>query len=347
MIAAPGLTLHTQRQSDCLEVIETFVQYQKAGLIPNFIDENSRQIAYNTADASLWFGWAVQQYALATRDWGGVAKSFWAPLKTILHSYAGGTEFGIRMLPNGLVFAGEARTQLTWMDASVNGNPVTPRHGCPVEINALWYNLLCFVDELGKRFGEQVAPLKDGLIQRVAESFVECFWMEEKKCLADVWSEGWLDESIRPNQIFAASLPYSALPLEKARAVLSVVERELLAPCGVKTLSPRDPRYQGRCSGGPRERDSAYHNGTVWPWLAGHYCDALVRINGSGKDTAGKLARLAEGFRSHLGEAGLGTISEIFDGDPPHQARGCIAQAWSVAEALRLVCRLESMSQTT
>jgi glycogen debranching enzyme len=222
------------------------------------------------------------------------------------------------------------------MDVKIGDWVVTPRTGKPVEIQALWYNALRVMEHLATRFGDHDQSAHYGaLAERTLTRFAQVFWNEAEDCLHDVISETGVDSSIRPNQIFAVSLPYPLLPPDQALRVVEVVERELLTPYGLRTLSPRDPNYRGRYEGDPRSRDSAYHQGTVWPWLLGPFLTAYVRVHGSSAEARDRAGQFLEPLRSHLREAGLGQISEVFDGDPPHRPGGCIAQAWSVAEVLR------------
>ena len=248
------------------------------------------------------------------------------------------------MSPNGLLHAGNAATQLTWMDAMVNGSPVTPRHGYAVEINALWYNALCYAEELADRFDEPRLFPAD-LTGRLRDAFVNLFWMPETGALADAFADGTLDRAIRPNQILAASLAYSPLdPLQKL-AVVETVRRELLTPFGLRTLSPRNPAYRGRYEGDQETRDAAYHQGTVWPWLLGHYGEAFLNANTNRRQAAKVLLDGIEPLLAYAAEGpGLGQVPEIWDGDPPHRPHGCPAQAWSVAELIRLfaLCGLKT-----
>ena len=220
------------------------------------------------------------------------------------------------------------------MDAKIGDWVVTPREGKPVEIQALWYNALRVMERLATGFGDRDhAAHYAALAERARARFVEAFWNEADGCLYDVVSDSGADRAIRPNQIFAVSLPHGMLPSDKALRVLEVVEWELLTPYGLRTLSRRDPNYRGRYGGDPYARDSAYHQGTVWPWLLGPFLTAYVKLHGS--DVRERAGKFLEPLRAHLWQAGLGQISEVFDGDPPHHPGGCIAQAWSVAEILR------------
>jgi predicted glycogen debranching enzyme len=270
-------------------------------------------------------------------------------MKRIIRSYMDGTRFGIGMNREGLLHAGDGQTALTWMDATVGEIPVTPRHGCPVEINALWYNALCFTRDLAAEFGEPAFPGGD-LIPLLRRSFRETFWGHDaascphddaascpQGCLGDVFRDGVLDTAVRPNQIFAVSLPFSPLDPAEQAAVVRAVREQLLTPCGLRTLSPADPAYRGRYRGNPAERDGAYHQGTVWPWLLGAFGEAALRVADNPEREKEDLRQYLRAFlRQHLSEAGIGSVSEVFDGDAPHRPGGCIAQAWSVAELIRL-----------
>jgi glycogen debranching enzyme len=238
---------------------------------------------------------------------------------------------------SGLLHAGEPGVQLTWMDAKVGDWVVTPRIGKPVEIQALWYNALRVMEQFAKRFGDENERKRfERMAILASESFNQLFWNDAEGCLYDVVNNS-NDASIRPNQVFAASLHYSMLSEERAKRMLEVVERELLTPMGLRTLSPRDPKYIGTYGGDQRARDGAYHQGTVWPWLLGPLVEAFLKTNGRGTASRKKAAALLAGVEPHLQTAGLGTVSEILEGDAPHRPCGCIAQAWSVAEMLRAV----------
>lgn len=337
MIALPGLTLYSGREKDCLEILKTFAVREKEGLIPNFIGDTLEKTAYNSADASLWFAWAVQKYLEKTNDRESVYKFLWPTLKRIFLYYKKGTLLNIKMMDSALIRVGGKDMQVTWMDATAYRKPATPREGCPVEINALWYNLVCFLDELSNKFQDNIHNETKVLIDRIKYSFNKYFWITEGSYLGDVYKEnGSLDKTIRPNQLFALSLFYSPLSGERARSVLTLIQKELLTPRGLRTLSPKDKDYHSRYEGGSDERNSAYHNGTVWPWLMGHYGEALLKFAPDKKKAAYQLEKFLHGFETHLTEVGIFTVSEIFDGNPPHHPRGCISQAWSVAELLRL-----------
>ena len=323
MISLPGLLLCTGRFEEALSVLATFADHVSEGMIPNRFDDYTGEPHYNTVDASLWFIHACHQYRAASGDKRGFAQSLLPACNAIFEGYRAGTRFGIKMDPrDGLVTQGDANTQLTWMDAKCDGVAFTPREGKAVEINALWYNALVL---LGQK----------ELAHQVAQSFLSVFWVNPFRGLADVVNGDRRDTSIRPNQIFAASLPNSPLELEQRRAVVEVVRRELLTPYGLRTLAVSESRYCGRIEGGPRQRDAAYHNGTVWPWLIGPFIEAYLGANGNSQ-AAKAQARLWLGpLITHMEEGCLGQIAEVFDGDAPHRPGGCFAQAWSIAEVLR------------
>jgi predicted glycogen debranching enzyme len=341
MIALPGLLLGLGDNAVYLEILKTYAGRAKDGLIPNFIGETPEKSAYNSADTSLWYAWAVQQYLQYTRKWKTVQGPIWKTLKTIYRKYREGTRFDIHMLENGLISAGGPDVQVSWMDAMVDGKPVTPRWGVAVDINALWYNTVCFIAELAERFDDKIAGETKELKDRVKQAFIDTFWMEEQGYLGDVYREETLVRTMRPNQIFAASLPCSPLSEEQADRLVKAVGKDLLTRFGLRTLSPSHTDYQGRYQGGPGERDFAYHNGTVWPWLLGHYGEALLKCSSDKAAAVESVERILLNFEPHLEEAGLGSVSEIFDGDPPHLPNGCPSQAWSVAELLRLARLLE------
>jgi glycogen debranching enzyme len=258
-------------------------------------------------------------------------------LKDIIHWHVKGTRYQIHVDDEGLLYSGEPGVQLTWMDAKVGDRVITPRHGKPVEIQALWYNALRVMEDLAAKFNEPNAQQQyGGMADKARASFNQLFWNEQAGCLYDVINGETRDASIRPNQVIAISLTNTMITQERAVRILSVIERDLLTPRGLRTLAPSDPNYIGRYEGGPATRDGAYHQGTVWPWLMGPYITAYVKTFGP---TAGqRFASLwLENFQPHLHEACVGQISEIFDGDAPHAPRGCVAQAWSVAELLRAI----------
>ena len=348
LIALPGLTFAAGRPEEGKTILAAISKSAKQGLVPNLFAFGASPAAYNSVDASLWYIWAVQKMLELMPDEDDFTYAIcWPVIKSIISAYKNGgplrSSQGIawppmRMDDEGLLVVGNEHTQLTWMDANSDGYPVTPRHGCPVEINALWYNALVFARQLAERFGED-APHSAQLLSQVKDNFRKRFWTDkENGYLGDVWRDGWLDASIRPNQIFAVSMPCSVLDEEDMVHVVECVRNNLLTPYGLRTLSPQDPAYKEQYEGGPGQRDAAYHQGTVWPWLLGPYGEALLKaawdINGA---VEGFLNEISPLFTHHLGEEGLGSISEIFSGNPPHSANGCIAQAWSVAECCRVL----------
>jgi len=345
MIALPGVCLSTGRHEDAKRVLKAFAAAVSQGMIPSRFPDTGTLAEYDSADASLWFFVAAHRYLEASADTSFVVDELLPVLEEILAWHDRGTRFGIRVDDDGLLRVGQGR--LTWMDAKAGDRAVTPRDGKPVEIQALWFNALAILADLRRRAGR--AAEAAGLAERakqVKETFSAAFWNEAAGCLYDVVDGDRRDASIRPNQIFALSLPHALLPKNRAVAVLRVVEEKLVTPFGLRSLAPDDPSYRGRYEGGPSERDAAYHQGTVWPWLLGPYVDALARTQGAAGRS--KARRILAGLAPHLSEAGLGTVSEIFDGDAPHRPRGCPAQAWSVGELLRTwrECNLPAKKKT-
>jgi len=369
LISLPGLFLVTGRPGEALRLLRDYASFARGGLIPNRFPDQAREPDYNTADASLWFFAAVGAFLNYTGDREAVEDTLLDSLRHMAASYYRGTDFGIRAGPDGLLHAGEEGVAVTWMDAKLGDRVITPRHGYPVEINALWYNALRLLAELdpgegpgsvndcgggpggrpGRRdsagrpgwdtSGPGDAPTWRNLAARVKAAFNNRFWNEEAGCLYDVVhdleSGRPPDASIRPNQLLAVSLPYPVLDPTRWRSVVEVCLRELYVPFGLRTLSRADPAYRGLYRGGPAERDGAYHQGTVWPWLLGPFITALRKAHGYSEESRLVAARILRPFERHLREAGIGHISEVFDGDFPHLPGGCIAQAWSVAEILR------------
>ncbi|MCL2669230.1 MAG: amylo-alpha-1,6-glucosidase [Syntrophaceae bacterium] len=340
LLSLPGLTFHCGRLETGIAILSEISRHEKEGLLPNFFSSDGAADAYNSVDSSLFYFWAVQEFLQVTDDASLVRERFWPVMKRIIARFQEGTRFGIAMDRRGLLQAGDGRHALTWMDATVNEIPVTPRQGFPVDINALWYNALCLARDLGARFSDPERP-SGNLLDSCRRAFQQTFWVPATGCLGDCWYNGKLDEAIRPNQLFAVSLPFSPLTPDKQAGVVRTVREHLLTPCGLRTLSPSDPAYRRRYEGSGPERDAAYHQGTVWPWLWGPYGDASLRV---AEDQESEKANLLHQLRSflgvHLREAGIGSVSEVFDGDPPHRPGGCIAQAWSVAELIRLYTKL-------
>jgi predicted glycogen debranching enzyme len=337
MIALPGLTLPTGKYDVARSILRTFAKHVDQGMLPNRFPDAGETPEYNTVDAALWFFEAARAYLVYTGDLEFVRDELYPVFVDIISWYARGTRYGIKVDTSGLLDSGELGVQLTWMDAKVGDWVVTPRRGKPVEIQALWYSALCMMEDLANRFGDEVARKRYRHMAAVAHwSFNRLFWNEELACLYDVVNGGPPDASIRPNQIFAVSLPHSMLPRDRAQRVVQKVEEHLLTPFGLRSLAPSDPQYRGSYAGGPTERDGAYHQGTVWPWLLGPFISAYVKVNGGSEEARRQAHAWLFPLESHLAEAGLGHVSEIFDGDAPHRPCGCVAQAWSLAEILRV-----------
>lgn len=329
MISLPGLLLATGRFAEARQLLTLYAEYVSEGMIPNRFDDYNNEPSYNTVDASLWFIHSVFEFFRLSGEKPSLESPLLGACRAIVNGYRAGTRFGIAMDErDGLISAGDEKTQLTWMDAKCGGIAFTPRHGKAVEINALWYNALALLGE-------------EKLARTVQSSFVETFWQNPFRGLYDVVTpDGRKDASIRPNQIFAASLPHSPLSREQQLAIVEVVRRELLTPYGLRTLARSDPNYQGRYAGGPMQRDRAYHNGTVWPWLSGAFLEAYLRTHDRSVDAMRQCRVWLQPLIDHLNQGCIGQISECFEGDDPHRPVGCPAQAWSVAEVLRIAVEL-------
>jgi predicted glycogen debranching enzyme len=342
MIALPGLTLVTGRHDAARRILLAFAASVDQGMLPNRFPDAGETPEYNTVDATLWFFEAIRALGVYTGDYQFIRARLYTVLRDIVEWHERGTRYGIRVDEDGLLRAGEPGVQLTWMDAKVGDWVVTPRYGKPVEIQALWYNAVRTMEDLAGRFGEEndAAHYKQ-LAERARISFGAQFWNEAAGCLFDVVDGKRRDGAIRPNQIFAVSLFHSMLPVERAGRVLATVERELLTPYGLRSLAPSDPQYRGRYEGDPRSRDGAYHEGTVWPWLMGPFVSAYLKINGRSDEARRQASQWLAEFRRYIEDEGVGQIPEVFDGDAPQRAGGCVAQAWSVAELLR--CDVEDI----
>jgi predicted glycogen debranching enzyme len=337
MIATPGLAVASGRYRPFAKVLNSFAARRRDGLLPNFYPQDRDEPDYGAIDAPMWFVLAVEWFGRARRDPGKPPPLIDA-VREIIDAFRKGTSFGIGAGPDLLLAGGVPGRALTWMDAVVDGKPVTPRHGRPVEVNALWHAALKVSARLERLAGNHArARDLEGDAWHVARRFNDLFWSEEDGRLHDVVADDGPDRSLRPNQIFAVSLAEDLLPPHRARAVYWSVRRHLLTPFGLRTLDRKDPRYRGRCEGSQKERDLAYHQGTVWPWLLGAFVDAHFRVLGRTAETLRTARGWLAPLRAHVREAGVGSISEIFDGDPPHAPRGCFAQAWSVAEIARVV----------
>lgn len=341
MIAFTGLTLCTKRFKEAEEILLTFARYIRHGIVPNMFPDDNMPPLYNTVDASLWYFYAVYQYLHynpAAEAEAFVKEQIFPHLKEIISAYEKGTDFSIYMEDDGLIHAGSGLDQITWMDVRVGDWVATPRHGKPVEINALWYNALRIMESLCEKFDEDASAYCTRANQ-VKESFNAKFWDSSNQCLFDVVDGDEPDDHIRPNQIYAVSLPFSLLPEEQEKAVVALVEKELFVGCGLRSLAPDHPDYHGIYCGALAKRDAAYHQGTAWGFLLGGFFSAYMKVNHHSSSAAQNAIRMLEPVRKHLLDSGcIGSISEIFDGDAPHNPRGCYAQAWSVGEVLRCYC---------
>lgn len=335
MIALPGLCLATGRTEVAAAILRTYARFVNQGMLPNRFPDVGKATEYNTVDATLWYFCAVHAYLLAAND-HDLARQLYPTLADIINWHVRGTRYQIKVDPNDhLLAAGEPGVQLTWMDAKVGDWVVTPRAGKPVEVNALWYNALRIIASLAARLGkDEDAARYEDMARKTRDSFNARFWYEPGGYLYDVIDtpDGSDDATLRPNQLLVVSLPYALLDYPKCKAVVDVCARKLLTSLGLRTLDPEAFGYAGVYGGDPRQRDSAYHQGTAWSWLLGPFVSAHYKVYG---DAARALSYI-EPVRDHLNDHGLGTISEIFDGDPPHRPNGCAAQSWAVAEVLRV-----------
>lgn len=341
MIAFTGLTLCTKRFKEAEEILLTFARYIRHGIVPNMFPDDNMPPLYNTVDASLWYFYAVYQYLHynpAAEAEAFVKEQIFPHLKEIISAYEKGTDFSIYMEDDGLIHAGSGLDQITWMDVRVGDWVATPRHGKPVEINALWYNALRIMESLCEKFDEDASAYRTRA-EQVKESFNAKFWDSANQCLFDVVDGDEPDDHIRPNQVYAVSLPFSLLPEEQEKAVVALVEKELFVGCGLRSLAPDHPDYHGIYCGALAKRDAAYHQGTAWGFLLGGFFSAYMKVNHHSSSAAANAVRMLEPVRKHLTDSGcIGSISEIFDGDAPHNPRGCYAQAWSVGEVLCCYC---------
>lgn len=335
MIALPGLTLTRGKLELAREILETYAKHEQNGLIPNYLAATERdQHAYNSIDASLWFTRALQMYGMEVGA-ENVPALLVQTLDNIIQAYLD-NRVPLAHLDNGAIWAGSPDTQLTWMDANAYGKPVTPRHGFAIELNALWLNALYWRAELAEH-GHPPPPMGMLAVQeQLAERFVRTFWIEEAGYFADTVNERGRNALLRPNQVFALALPYRGFPDALGRRALACVRDQLLTPYGLRTLAPNQPGFCPRYTGTSDQRDSAYHQGTVWPWLIGSYVDAeLIYAEDPEARAADLLDYLRPLWDAHVRDAGIGGISEIFDATEPHYPNGCITQAWSVSELLR------------
>ncbi len=338
MIALTGLTISTNRTEIARQILLEFAQHLSEGMLPNRFPDGSDEAEYNTVDATLWYFEAIRAYVEKTEDYDFVRAHLYEKLAETVAWHLRGTRYNIHVDTDGLLYAGISGVQLTWMDAKIGDWVVTPRIGKPVEIQALWYNALKIMADFAEKFGDAKDQSRyEAMAEMAKQSFNAVFWNDAENCLFDVVINGMRDGGVRPNQIFAVSLPHSMLSIGQAQKVVEKVEAELLTPVGLRSLSPKNKDYCPIYIGSPLTRDSAYHQGTVWGWLTGAFVDAYRRVYSNGHQTEQRVEEILAGFKNHLSEAGLGQISEIFDADPPHAPRGCMAQAWSVAEVLRVI----------
>jgi predicted glycogen debranching enzyme len=338
LIALPGLCLSTSRHAEAREILLEQARHLEAGSIPSRFPEGGGAPEYDAADAPLWMVIAVHRYLEASGDRGILRTALLPAVFAVLDGYRRGGRHGVRMTPEALL-SRQPGVPPTWMDARLDGALVTPRDGEAVELQALWYNALLIGAALASRVGDARRSREwTSLASLARASFVRAFWAEQAGYLADVVRNGERDLSLRPNQLWAIGLPHALLPVDKASRVLNAVKRELLTPAGLRSLAPSDSAYRGSSGEEQRSRAGACHQGTVWPYLMGVYFDARIRVHGdAGEREAREWLR---DFEGHLEETGVGFVGELFDGDPPHRARGAIAQAWSVAELLRTAARV-------
>ncbi len=343
-ISLPGLLLETGRYEDACSVLTTFAAAVDNGMIPNRFDDRSNTAHFNSIDASLWFINAAFEYLNVTDDEKTFKEQLLGVICEIVEKYQAGTHFDIHADIDGLILGGNEQTQLTWMDAKFGGKAFTPRHGKAVELNALWHNALRRLAYYYEMTNVEKADGYNKMAQQVAESFRAVFWNSETGYLNDcVSTKGWIDISCRPNQIFAVSLEYSPLTEQQQKQIVEVVEQELLTPYGLRSLSPKDDNYKGLYRGTQHTRDESYHQGTAWGYLMGYFVEAYLRVNEFSAASREKCREFIEPLIEHLNtQKCLGSVSEIFDGDEPHKARGCFAQAWSVGELIRAIKLINS-----
>lgn len=342
-MALPGLTLPINDRKTFKAVVDTMVAKLSKGLFPNLRPDE--ELIYDSVDASLWFIWALQQYCIYTRDCKFVWTNYGKTIKSVLKHYREGTSHNIKMLDNGLLFAGENGIALTWMNTYVNGKPVTPRTGCAVEVNALWYNAIKFCLTLAED-SEDTGFIKKwhALPDKIKDAFIECFWDRGNGYLADYVNGDFKDWAIRPNQVIAVSVPNSPLTDDMKKAVLEIVKRDLLSARGLRSLTPNHPDYVGKYEGNQLQRDLAFQQGTVWPWLIEHFCEGYLKLYK--KSGLALVKSIVKNFEPTMNEHGIGSISEIYDGDPPYAPHGAISQASSVAALLSVIDKIEKLDDS-
>lgn len=332
-ISLPGLTLITGDEKTFREVIDTMIAEMNGPLFPNI--GHGSKASYNSVDAPLWFFWALQKYASLKGNAAQVWKKYGTVMKTILEGYRHGTDFNIRMLGSGLLYAGDKGNAVTWIDAFIDGEPLLPRIGLAVEVNALWYNAIRFALECaGTANDKEFVAAWENVAAKIPAAFTQTFWDPKKGYLADYVNGDFKDWSVRPNMVFATSLDYSPISEEIRKLVLDVVRLELLTPRGLRTLSPKDFNYHSVYFGDQAARDRACYQGTAWPWLLGHFAEGYLKIHG--RSAIYDIEKIYTGLEETITEHGIGSVSELFDGDPPHKPGGAVSMAWSVAEILRM-----------
>ncbi|MGD9930531.1 MAG: amylo-alpha-1,6-glucosidase [Mangrovibacterium sp.] len=331
-VALPGLTLALDDTQTFEDVLDTQLSRLKDGLFPKM--GNTQGGGYDSMDAPLWFFWALQQLACEKNACKHIWEKYSPAMKQILAAYKNGTAYNIKMLENGLIRSDAENVALTWMDSYVDGKPVVKRDGMPVEVNALWYNAVCFALELAHfQHDNTFISEWDRWPSVIARSFIQTFWCEERGYLADCVKDGQRDLTVRPNMVIAAALEYTPLDREKQKSILSVAKKQLLTPRGLRSLTPDNPHYEGLCEGSVAAREKAVHQGSVWPWLIQFYVEGYLKIHKRGG--LPHLRQIVEGFERDMTEHCIGTIAEMYNGNPPHNAKGAISQAWSVAAVIR------------
>jgi predicted glycogen debranching enzyme len=341
-VSLPGLTLGRGRVEECGEALEGALRFLAGGRLPNLVGPDQKTSVYGSLDTPLWFAWAVEAYDEAGGDARRINELLLPAVEEIARALVEGRRPGAICDDAGMILSRPGAESLTWMNARVDGRPVTPRLGAPVEVNALWYSLLRFLERKHRAAGRERDARRWGALRRsLGQAFLERFWLPEERRLADVWRDGNADATVRPNMVIAAALAQSPLDRPHRLAVVETAERELLTPLGLRTLTPSSRDYQGRYSGGPVGRDRAYHQGTVWPWLLGFYVEACLRARGRRPEEVARLRELLHAFEQQHRIHGLLHISEVYDGDPPYRPGGAIAQSWSTAELIRAFALLD------
>lgn len=341
MIALPGITLYDANEKACKEVLDSFTKEITGNLYHN--KGNIEHHDINSIDTALWYIWSVQQLEESTNKPKTIAKSYGNKIVEILTGFVNNSTADVELHDNGLLYLASPDKALTWMDSEIDGHPIVRRWGYVVEINALWYNGLKFACELSKSAGLKGCDQLLEIVAKIEDNFKAVFWDDNNGYLADFVTHNFKDFAVRPNQIFASSLPFSPLGENEQRSIIDVVKSELLTPRGLRSLSPKNENYKGVCCGTHYERQLAYHQGSVWPWLLGPFAEAYLKIYG--KSGLGLIKRIYEEQEKELKDHGLGTIAEIYDGDPPYSPRGATSQAWSVAELLRIKKLIEKTDE--